>query len=61
VTEDLFSDCPHPDCDAQIKVSWDLPEGFYRCLCHACSVRLHWHHFQDRGRIPHLSLAEDAR
>jgi hypothetical protein len=50
--------CPHPDCDAEIKVRQTAPAGVYPCRCGVCTLRLSWAVYLDRGRVPSAELVE---
>lgn len=43
-----------------MRIRQDVPAGEYRCKCHACTVKLSWATYQDRGRVPYLMLADGA-
>jgi len=51
-------ECPHPDCEATLKVKNGLPAGEYQCLCHSCTVRVSWAYYQEHGYKPYLTLVE---
>lgn len=53
--------CPHPECEATIRVPDYLQGGDYPCLCKAKQLRLRWATYLDRGRVPSLSLAENEQ
>lgn len=53
--------CPHPDCEATLKVNGALPEGEYDCKCKGCKVRLGWATYMQGGRKPYLTLVTDRQ
>lgn len=53
--------CPHPECNATIKVRGNVQSGTYQCLCHACTVKLTWATYLNEGRKPYLTLVENKQ
>ena len=56
-------ECPHPDCQANLGIRYNLPAGDYRCHCNACWVRLSWSDSLCDDFKPRLTLisAKDAK
>lgn len=50
--------CPYPDCNATLKIPATLPSGEYKCICHACMVRVAWATSVDFQRTPYVELVE---
>lgn len=49
--------CPHPDCNATLRVKDYIMAGEYTCHCGGCVVKLAWAAYQAAGRKPYLTLA----
>ncbi len=51
-------ECPHPDCQATLKVTDGVPAGEYDCKCKSCKVRLSWASYIGQAPKPYLTLVE---
>lgn len=51
-------ECPHPDCEASLKVKDSMQSGEYQCICKHCTVRLSWAAYIGQGLKPYLTLVE---
>lgn len=56
-------ECPHPQCQANLGIRYNLPAGDYQCHCHSCMVRLSWDNYLSGDLVPRLTLVspKDAK
>ena len=56
MTERQEVKCPHPQCDAILKIPAHWPAGEYDCICKTCKVRLSWSTGVNMERRPFVEL-----
>lgn len=50
--------CPHPGCNATLKIPTTLPAGEYKCICWGCLLRVSWATGVDFKRTPYAEVVE---